>query len=204
MTLDFKKNEAGLLPAIIQDARSGAVLMLGYMNEVAFLRSLKEQRVTFYSRSKERLWTKGETSGHFLDIVEWKADCDGDTLLFKVLPRGPVCHTGTATCFGSADEPPAVTEATGSFLTKLESTIGQRFEHRAENSYVSRLAARGVKKIAQKVGEEAVELALEAEHGHREEFLTEAADLLFHFLVLLRSRHSSLREVEEVLRSRNK
>lgn len=204
MTLDFQKNESGLLPAIIQDARSGAVLMLGYMNEAAFLKSTKEQRVTFFSRSKGRLWTKGESSGNFLDIVEWKVDCDGDALLFKVIPHGPVCHNGTATCFDPADEPPAVAAPDDSFLASLEATIGQRFEHPAENSYVSKLASRGVKKIAQKVGEEAVELALEAEHGQREQFLNEAADLLFHFLVLLRSRQSSLREVEEVLRGRSK
>lgn len=199
MQINFKKYPDGLAPAIIQDAQTGVVLMLGFMDEAALTKTLAEQRVTFFSRSKQRLWTKGETSGHFLDVVEVLADCDADTILVKAKPQGPVCHTGSDTCFDEKNAP-----ATGSFLAELERTIADRFAKPTENSYVASLAKKGVKKIAQKVGEEAVELVLEAQDDKPDLFLGEAADLVFHLLVLLKSKGHSLAEVEAVLRSRVK
>ncbi len=184
------------MPAIIQDAQTGKVLMLGFMNDAAFQKTSTEKRVTFFSRSKQRLWTKGETSGNFLDVVEMRADCDSDTILIKVKPHGPVCHTGSDTCFDEKN--------TGYFLPRLEEIINDRFENPSESSYVASLAKKGVKKIAQKVGEEAVEVALEAQDGDPDLFLGEAADLVFHLLVLLRAMGFSLRNVEDVLRSRMK
>jgi phosphoribosyl-ATP pyrophosphohydrolase/phosphoribosyl-AMP cyclohydrolase len=199
MQINFKKYPDGLAPAIIQDAKTGVVLMLGFMDEAALTKTLAEQRVTFFSRSKQRLWTKGETSGHFLDVVEVLADCDADTILVKAKPHGPVCHTGSDTCFDEKNAP-----GTGSFLEELERTIADRFAKPTENSYVASLAKKGVKKIAQKVGEEAVELVLEAQDDKPDLFLGEAADLVFHLLVLLKSKGHSLAEVEAVLRSRVK
>ncbi len=196
MQINFEKYPDGLVPAIIQDAQTGKVLMLGFMDDAAFQKTSTEKRVTFFSRSKQRLWTKGETSGHFLDVVEMRADCDSDTILIKVKPHGPVCHTGSDTCFDEKN--------TGSFLPRLEAIIHDRFENPSESSYVASLAKKGVKKIAQKVGEEAVEVALEAQDNEPELFLGEAADLVFHLLVLLRAKGFSLRNVEDVLRSRMK
>ncbi len=196
MQINFQKYPDGLAPAIIQDAQTGVVLMLGFMDEAALAKTLAEKRVTFFSRSKQRLWTKGETSGHFLNVVEALPDCDADTILFKVKPHGPVCHTGSDTCFDEKNE--------GAFLPALEAVIRKRFENPIENSYVASLAKKGVKKIAQKVGEEAVETVLEAMDDQPELFLGEAADLMFHLLVLLRAKGHSLADVEAVLRSRNK
>lgn len=199
MQINFKKYPDGLAPAIIQDAQTGVVLMLGFMDEAALAKTIAEQRVTFFSRSKQRLWTKGETSGHFLDVVEVLADCDADTILVKAKPHGSVCHTGSDTCFNEKNNP-----LMGSFLAELERTIADRFAKPNENSYVANLAKKGVKKIAQKVGEEAVELVLEAQDDKPELFLGEAADLVFHLLVLLRAKGFSLADVEAVLRSRKK
>jgi len=199
MKIDFQKYPDGLAPAIIQDAQTGVVLMLGFMDEAALAQTIAEQKVTFFSRSKQRLWTKGETSGHFLDVVEVLADCDADTILIKAKPHGPVCHTGSDTCFNEKNSLP-----TGSFLAELERTIADRFAKPIENSYVASLAKKGVKKIAQKVGEEAVELVLEAQDDKPELFLGEAADLVFHLLVLLRAKGFSLADVEAILRSRKK
>jgi len=193
--LDFEKTD-GLIPAIIQDDLSQKVLMLGYMNAKALEKTEKEGRVTFYSRSKKRLWTKGETSGNFLEVKSITADCDNDTLLIRVLPKGPVCHTGTDTCFGNSD-------AQG-FLRNLEATIADRHANPSESSYTASLFAEGINKVAQKVGEEAVELVIEAKDDNRDLFLAEAADLLFHYLVLLRAKGVDLEEVEGALRKRIK
>lgn len=196
MQINFQKYPDGLAPAIIQDAQTGVVLMLGFMDEAALAKTIAEQRVTFFSRSKQRLWTKGETSGNFLNVVEVLSDCDADTILIKAKPHGPVCHTGSDTCFGEQNS--------GSFLRELEITIADRFAKQTENSYVASLAKKGVKKIAQKVGEEAVELVLEAQDEQPDLFLGEAADLVFHLLVLLRAKGFSLADVEAVLRSRKR
>ncbi len=209
MQINFKKYHDGLAPAIIQDAQTGVVLMLGFMDEAALTKTLVERRVTFFSRSKQRLWTKGETSGHFLDVVEVLPDCDADTVLIKVKPHGPVCHTGNDTCFfekndGASDGVTLSHAVTTSFLADLERTINDRFENPSENSYVASLAKKGIKKIAQKVGEEAVETVLEAMDDKTELFLGEAADLVFHLLVLLRAKGHSLADVEGILRSRHK
>lgn len=196
MKIDFQKYPDGLAPAIIQDAKTGVVLMLGFMDDAALAKTLAEQRVTFFSRSKQRLWTKGETSGHLLDVVEVLTDCDADTILIKARPHGPVCHTGSDTCFGETN--------TGAFLPELEAIINDRFTTPTEGSYVASLMKKGIKKMAQKVGEEGVEVALEAQGDDPGLFLGEAADLVFHLLVLLRAKGHSLAEVEEVLRSRMK
>ncbi|MBK8563411.1 MAG: bifunctional phosphoribosyl-AMP cyclohydrolase/phosphoribosyl-ATP diphosphatase HisIE [Saprospiraceae bacterium] len=196
MQINFKKYPDGLAPAIVQDAKTGVVLMLGFMDETALTKTLAEQRVTFFSRSKQRLWTKGETSGHFLDVVEVLADCDADTILIKAKPHGPVCHTGSATCFGETNA--------GAFLPALESIINDRFTNPTEGSYVASLIKKGIKKMAQKVGEEGVEVALEAQGDDPDLFLGEAADLVFHLLVLLRAKGHSLAEVEAVLHRRMK
>lgn len=195
LQLDYKKNN-GLVPAIIQDAVSNKVLMLGYMNEEALQKTKKEQRVTFFSRSKNRLWTKGETSGNFLDVVSIKADCDQDTLLIKVKPYGPACHTGADTCFEE-------TNAGDDFLFYLEQVIQQRKANPSTESYTASLFHKGINKIAQKVGEEAVELVIEAKDDDKELFLGEAADLLFHFLVLLSAKEFELQDVLKVLRERH-
>lgn len=196
-SIDFEKGQ-GLVPVIVQDADSGTVLMLGYMNREAYSTTLDTGRVTFYSRSKERLWTKGETSGNYLQLREILVDCDGDSLLAKAIPAGPVCHTGADTCFAEVNGPNAL------FLHQLERIIEDRKQQVGEGSYTKSLFAKGIKKIAQKVGEEAVELALEAMDNRDDLFMEEAADLIFHTLVLLRSRNIPLSEVIAVLKSRHK
>jgi phosphoribosyl-AMP cyclohydrolase / phosphoribosyl-ATP pyrophosphohydrolase len=198
-TLDFAKGD-GLLPAIVQDAESGSVLMLGYMNRDALRATLERRHVVFFSRSKNRLWEKGETSGHTLELVDIRTDCDRDTLLVTALPRGPVCHVGTATCFG--DE--KVTHAGRlSFLGALEGVIEHRIADRPEGSYTARLYAQGAKRIAQKVGEEGLEVALAAVVESDEKVVAESADLLFHLLVLLKSRGVSLERVARELEARH-
>lgn len=194
--INFNKYADGLVPAIIQDASTMKVLMLGFMNEEAFKKTKNEKRVTFFSRRKKRLWTKGETSGHFLDVRTIIEDCDTDTLLIKVRPNGPVCHTGSDTCFDEINKP--------GLLDRLEGTIRSRFESPVENSYVSELANKGINKIAQKVGEEAVELVIESKDQNEELFLGEAADLLFHFLILLRAKGFQFGDVLKVLESRER
>lgn len=194
MTPEFSKYTDGLLPVIIQDHQTNKVLMLGFMNEEAFLKTKAENKVTFFSRSKNRLWTKGETSGNFLLQKEIIIDCDNDTLLIKVDPAGPVCHTGADTCFK---------ESNNAFsLSKLEAVIADRKNNPKESSYTSSLFAKGINKIAQKVGEEAVELVIESKDNDEEKFLNEAADLLFHYLVLLEAKKYSLKDVENILASR--
>ena len=196
MDVDFSKSADGLVPAIIQDSCTHRVLMLGYMNKEALDRSLKDGKVTFFSRSKQRLWTKGEESGHFLMVEEIKADCDQDTLLVMARPTGPVCHTGADTCFEE-------TNANENFLIELENTIIDRHQNPRENSYTAGLFAAGINKIAQKVGEEAVELVIEAKDRNEELFLNEGADLLFHYLVLLVAKGYVLEDVIEVLKKRH-
>ena len=193
--LNAAKNADGLIPAIIQDDRTLAVLMLGYMNREAFDKSLSEGRVTFFSRTKQRLWTKGETSGHFLQIVSVAADCDSDTLLIRVIPQGPVCHQGTKTCFGE-DRPEG-------FIRELESIIRQRHRDMPENSYTTKLFKEGINKIAQKVGEEAVETLIEAVARNREAMLYEVSDLVYHLLVLLEASGCSIADVEWELEKRH-
>jgi phosphoribosyl-ATP pyrophosphohydrolase/phosphoribosyl-AMP cyclohydrolase len=194
MNLDFDKGN-GLIPAIVQDAATHKVLMLGYMNAEALAETRRQGKVTFYSRSKGRLWTKGETSGNFLHLREILMDCDGDTLLIKAVPAGPVCHLGTATCFAE--------ETSKGFMYHLEDVIASRKEKPAEGSYTSSLFAKGIKAIAQKVGEEATELIIEAMDDDRERLLNEAADLVYHLIVLLREKGVTFEGVEEVLSSRN-
>ncbi|MCB0521723.1 MAG: bifunctional phosphoribosyl-AMP cyclohydrolase/phosphoribosyl-ATP diphosphatase HisIE [Lewinellaceae bacterium] len=198
MKLQFKKYADGLVPAIVQDARTGVVLMLGFMDEAALQKTMDEKRVTFFSRSKQRLWTKGETSGHFLDVVEILPDCDEDTVLIKAIPSGPVCHTGSDTCFSEKNA-----EKSFTFLPELEQVINERFENPSEGSYINSLIKKGIKKMAQKVGEEGVEVALEAQGDEAGLFLGEAADLVFHLMVLLRAKGFSMGEVEAVLRERH-
>lgn len=196
MKPDFTKSSDGLIPAIIQDAATQTVLMLGYMNAEAFQKTQDEKRVTFFSRSKKRLWTKGEESGNFLEVKELLIDCDNDTILIKADPKGPVCHTGSETCFN---------EKTGSglFLLELERIIADRKKNTSEKSYVSSLFQKGINKIAQKVGEEAVELVIEAKDNNNDLFKNEAADLLFHYLILLSAKGFSLPEIEAVLKLRH-
>jgi phosphoribosyl-AMP cyclohydrolase / phosphoribosyl-ATP pyrophosphohydrolase len=172
MTIDFQKNN-GLVPVIIQDNATMQVLMLGYMNEEAFAKTQQEQKVAFFSRSKNRLWTKGETSGNFLLVNEIRVDCDNDTILIKATPQGPTCHTGSTTCFNE--------ETSKGFLYQLQKTISERIDSDDENSYTNKLFKRGINKVAQKVGEEAVELVIEAKDNNTELFKNEAADLLYHF-----------------------
>jgi phosphoribosyl-ATP pyrophosphohydrolase/phosphoribosyl-AMP cyclohydrolase len=197
--LDFAKGD-GLMPAVVQHAGTGSVLMLGYMNRQALRETLDRRRVVFFSRSKQRLWEKGETSGHFLELAEICADCDRDTLLLTAWPRGPVCHLGTKTCFG--DEPLTSAERL-SFLGSLEGVIAQRIADRPEGSYTARLFAQGPKRIAQKVGEEGLEVALAAVAETDDKVIAESADLLFHLLVLLKSRGLPLERVVAELQSRH-
>lgn len=196
MKPDFSKNADALLPVIIQDQYSNKVLMLGFMNEEAWDKTNIEKKVTFFSRSKNRLWTKGETSGNFLIVKEILPDCDNDTVLIKVKPAGPVCHTGNDTCFNEINTPFT--------LEKLEEIINERKNNPSENSYTSSLFGKGINKIAQKVGEEAVELVIESKDDDEEKFLGEAADLLFHYLVLLQAKGFTLKDVENILASRHK
>lgn len=195
--LNIGKLPGGLVPAVIQDDRTLQVLMLGYMNRDAYEKSLREGRVTFYSRSRQCLWTKGETSGHVLDIVSVAADCDADTLLVRVIPHGPTCHTGAKSCFGEA-----VPDTEG-FIRFLQGVIRDRRERRPDGSYTAQLFARGVNKIAQKVGEEAVETVIEAIAGNREALVYEASDLVYHLLVLLESAGCSIADLERELARRH-
>lgn len=192
---DFEKGE-GLIPTIIQDADTQKVLMLGYMNEEALQKTQQEGRVTFYSRSKQRLWTKGESSGNYLEVKDIRIDCDNDTLLIIVNPVGPVCHTGADTCFSEKNEGSA-------FLHQLESVILDRKLNPDESSYTSSLFKKGINKIAQKVGEEAVEIVIEAKDDNKDLFLGEAADLLYHYLVLLAAKDIKLDEVLDLLKGRH-
>jgi phosphoribosyl-ATP pyrophosphohydrolase/phosphoribosyl-AMP cyclohydrolase len=192
--------QQGLLPAIVQHAGSGAVLMLGYMNREALRASFEGRRAVFFSRSRQQLWTKGETSGHALKLVEIRHDCDADALLVTALPTGPVCHTGTATCFG--DEPVTAAEPLA-FIAELETIIAERIASHPEGSYTARLYQGGVKHMAQKVGEEGLEVALAATGEADEQLVGEAADLLFHLLVLLRARGLGVQAVIEELRERH-
>ena len=194
--IDFKKYPDGMIPVVVQDQQTMLVLMLGFMNEAALQKTLDIKKVTFFSRSRQSLWTKGETSGNFLYLVDILVDCDNDTLLIKVNPAGPVCHTGADTCFG---EPNSGTD----FLGKLESVIRERTRGEAENSYVKDLFKKGINKIAQKVGEEAVELVIEAKDDNPVLFKEEAADLLFHYLILLHAKNTSLNEIRLVLQDRH-
>lgn len=196
MNPDFSKYTNGLVPVIIQDHVSHAVLMLGFMNEEAYGQTRKEGKVVFYSRSKQRLWTKGETSGNFLLVKEILTDCDNDTLLIKAEPLGPVCHTGADTCFNEKN--------TGFSLEKLEQVIKNRKDNPGATSYTSSLFAKGINKIAQKVGEEAVELVIESKDNDEDKFLNEGADLLFHYLVLLQAKGYRLNDIIAILAGRHK
>jgi phosphoribosyl-AMP cyclohydrolase / phosphoribosyl-ATP pyrophosphohydrolase len=192
---DFNKYSDGLVPAIIQDDVSGKVLMLGFMNEEAFRKTERDRQVCFYSRSKKRLWTKGEESGNYLIVKKILTDCDNDTLLIKATPLGPVCHTGADTCWNEKNESP--------FLPHLEEIINQRRTAAQSDSYVASLFAKGINKIAQKVGEEAIELVIEAKDDNNELFINEAADLLFHYLLLLNAKGYNLQAVSDVLKNRH-
>lgn len=198
MKIDFEKYSDGLVPAIIQDSATHKVLMLGYMNEEAFLKTNELKKVTFFSRSKKRLWTKGEESGNFLQLVSIAVDCDNDALLVKVKPSGPVCHKGFDTCWEEENV------SNFGFLSELEKIIEDRKENlQKEDSYISSLFRKGINKIAQKVGEEAVEAIIEAKDTNSELFLNESADLLFHYLILLRAKGFSLQNIENVLIERH-
>ena len=197
--IDFNKNDDGLVPAIIQDAYTKNVLMLGYMNAEAFEKTKTTGLVTFYSRTKNRLWTKGEDSGNVLNLVDMKLDCDNDTLLISVYPEGPTCHKGADTCWNEDND-----ESFG-FISKLEDTISARIESAdSETSYVASLFAKGINKVAQKVGEEAVEVVIEAKDNNNKLFLEESADLLFHYLMLLQAKGFRLNDVVNVLQKREK
>lgn len=199
MNINFNKTPDNLIPAIIQDNETKNVLMLGYMNQEALEQTLATNKVTFFSRSKNRLWTKGEESGNFLELISIKEDCDNDTLLVKVKPVGPTCHTGLDTCWQE------VNNQEFGFLSKLENTIATRKANAdAEKSYVASLFAKGINKIAQKVGEEAVEVVIEAKDNNNDLFLSESADLLFHYLILLQAKGFELNDVVEVLKNREK
>ncbi len=200
INIDFDKGD-GLVPAIVQDAVTHRVLMLGYMNAEAYQLTLDRGLVTFWSRSRKRIWTKGETSGNFLQLRDIKVDCDGDTLLVSAIPSGPVCHTGADTCFGEDNQPAEMTSA--EFLFYLEDVINDRRNNPQEGSYTNHLFSRGLNKIAQKVGEEAVELVIESKDNNKELFLGEGADLMYHFLVLLAQKDCKLSEVVEVLKGRH-
>jgi phosphoribosyl-ATP pyrophosphohydrolase/phosphoribosyl-AMP cyclohydrolase len=195
VNIDFKKG-TGLVPVIIQDNTTMQVLMLGFMNEEALSKTEQEGRVTFFSRSRNELWTKGETSGHYLNVKEIRADCDSDSILILADPAGPVCHTGSFSCFGE--------ETARGFLYKLEEIISQRIDNDAEGSYTNKIFRKGINKIAQKVGEEAVELVIEAKDNNGDLFRNEAADLLYHLLILLKAKSVSLTDIEKVLSERHR
>ncbi len=199
MNLNFDKYTDGLVPAIVQDAETRAVLMLGFMNGEALEKTRSSQRVTFFSRSKGRLWTKGETSGNYLDLVSMSADCDEDTLLILARPVGPVCHTGAATCFKDENRADSL-----HFLTELETVIARRRSELSDDSYVSQLFASGLNRIAQKVGEEAVETVIAAKDNDVGALKNEAADLIFHLLILLKEKGCGLEDIVEVLRQRKR
>jgi phosphoribosyl-ATP pyrophosphohydrolase/phosphoribosyl-AMP cyclohydrolase len=196
LELDFKKYSDGLVPAIVQDPRTHKVLMMGFMNREALDKTMAESKVTFYSRSKKRLWTKGEESGNFLHLKEIASDCDNDTILIKAIPDGPVCHTGADTCWSEKNHH-------DDFLYQLEDIINLRKNSDDEKSYVRSLFAKGINKIAQKVGEEAVEVVIEAKDNNDALFLSESADLLFHYLVLLNAKGYNLQDVVNVLEERH-
>lgn len=196
MNLQFEKYIDGLIPVIVQDYRTNKVLMLGFMNAEALEKTRELGKLTFFSRSKQRLWTKGETSGNFLLMKEILVDCDNDTLLIKAEPVGPVCHTGADTCFNEKNEL--------DFLNELTNIIKSRFENRSEKSYTSGLFDKGINKVAQKVGEEAVELVIEAKDNNDDLFLNEAADLLFHYMILLQAKGFTLDDVKKVLAERHR
>jgi len=198
MTIDFSKGD-GLVPAIVQDSVTKKVLMLGYMNQEAFDKTNETGKVTFFSRSKNRLWTKGEESGNFLNLVSIKNDCDNDTLLVHVKPVGPACHKGTGNCWAEDNE-----KGTLDFISELEDTIESRKSADAGKSYVKSLLESGINKVAQKVGEEAVEVVIEAKDDNEELFLNESADLLFHYLVLLQAKGYKLEDVVKILQGRVK
>jgi phosphoribosyl-ATP pyrophosphohydrolase/phosphoribosyl-AMP cyclohydrolase len=195
MKIDFSKGN-GLVPVVIQDNITLQVLMLGYMNEEALRKTIDEKRVTFFSRSKNRLWTKGETSGNYLEVSEILSDCDNDSIIIKVIPAGPTCHTGSTSCFG--------VETAKGFIYQLEQVINQRIENDIEGSYTNKLYKKGINKVAQKVGEEAVELVIEAKDNNIDLFKNEAADLLYHFLILLKAKSVSLENIEGVLKERHR
>ena len=196
MTIDYSKHPDGLVPAIVQDAKTKTVLMLGYMNADAVAKTQETKQVTFFSRSKNRLWTKGEESGHFLTLVEMAVDCDKDTLLVQATPNGPTCHTGSDTCWDNENT------ANYGFLSALENIIADRKNNPTDKSYVASLFAKGINKIAQKVGEEAVETVIEAKDNDEGLFLNESADLLFHLLILLQAKGYALQDVVDVLEGR--
>jgi phosphoribosyl-ATP pyrophosphohydrolase/phosphoribosyl-AMP cyclohydrolase len=199
MNIDFNKNSDGLVPVIIQDFITRQVLMLGYMNKEAYEKTVATSKVTFFSRTKQRLWTKGEESGNFLKLVSIKNDCDNDTLLIKVKPVGPTCHKGSDTCWDETNE-----QSFG-FLTELENVIkSRRVNSNSNKSYVASLFEKGINKIAQKVGEEAVELVIEAKDDNEELFLNEGADLLFHYLILLQAKGYTLKDIVKILEGRHK
>ena len=193
MKIDFNKGN-GLVPVVIQNANTLQVLMLGYMNEAAYQKTLLENKVTFFSRSKNRLWTKGEESGNTLMVKDIKIDCDNDTILISAFPKGPTCHTGTTTCFND--------ETSKGFLYQLEDTINQRIDDNDEKSYTNQLYRRGINKVAQKVGEEAVELVIEAKDNDPDLFKNEAADLMYHYLILLKAKGFNMADIEDVLKGR--
>ena len=194
MNIDFNKG-AGLVPVIVQNNNTLQVLMLGYMNKEAFEKTKALGKVTFFSRSKNRLWTKGEESGNYLFLKDIKVDCDNDSILIRANPKGPSCHTGNTSCFKE--------ETAKGYLYELERTINQRIEENAENSYTNKLYKRGINKVAQKVGEEAVELVIEAKDNNDNLFKNEAADLMYHYLILLKAKGYQLEDIEEVLKGRN-
>jgi len=196
MEIDFEKYADGLVPAIVQDAETDKILMLGFMSREAVEITEKSGQVTFFSRSRGKIWTKGETSGNFLTVKNILLDCDKDTLLIKANPAGAVCHTGADTCFDEKNE-------NENFLYELEKVIQNRKQNPSENSYTSKLFARGINKIAQKVGEEAIELVIEAKDDNEELFKNEAADLLFHYLILLQAKNVNLRDVVQILEERH-
>ncbi|HEX6890310.1 MAG TPA: bifunctional phosphoribosyl-AMP cyclohydrolase/phosphoribosyl-ATP diphosphatase HisIE [Chryseolinea sp.] len=195
LQIDFSKHN-GLVPCVVQDVKTLRVLMVGFMNEDAYQKTIQENRVTFFSRTKQRLWTKGETSGNFLEVSEIKVDCDSDTLLIKAVPAGPVCHTGADTCFNEVND--------GWDLLSLEGVIRDRKTNPQTGSYTTALFEAGINKVAQKVGEEAVEMIIESKDSNRTLFLNEAADLMYHYLVLLSAKDCSLNDVLEVLKKRHK
>ena len=198
MELNFSKNKDGLIPVIIQDSISMTVLMLGYMNDEAIRKTKKTGNVTFYSRTKKRLWTKGEESGNFLRLVNMKVDCDNDTILIYVKPEGPTCHLGTDSCWGEKNL------SKFGYLSQLEEIIAERKKEDKKNSYVASLFREGINKIAQKVGEEATETIIEAKDENKQLFLNESADLLFHYLILLQAKGFRLSDVEKVLLTRKR
>ena len=198
MDINFSKYTDGLVPAIVQDANTKVVLMMGFMNQEAIDATLSKQKVTFFSRSKNRLWTKGEESGHFLNYVSMSVDCDQDTILIQAVPVGPVCHNGTDTCWGEENN-----ASNTEFLNTLESIIAERKNASPDSSYVASLFAKGINKIAQKVGEEAIEVVIEAKDQNEKLFLDESADLLFHYLILLQAKGHSLQDVVKVLSDRH-